>query len=196
MRYASIRQAPVFGATTQEGVEAGVGVELIRLKNTYAVVADSWWQAESQLRQLDLKWTSTDHDNMDQETIYRKLHDALDESNVEVNGDKEYGSGDANNSIESAAETIEATYQVPYLAHATMEPLNCTGWIHDGLCEVWTGSQNPLGLRAEVASALDYDDEQVVVHNQLLGGGFGRRASSDYGVITALVAAQVNHPVS
>ena len=195
MRYASVRQAPVFSAQTIDGVAGRNGIELVRLKNAYVVIADSWWEAESQLRSLDLKWSSTGYDDLHQESIYASLHQALDESNVQQNGEEVHVQGDAMVAYQASEKRLKATYQVPYLSQSPMEPLNCTAWHHDGVCEIWTGSQNPLGLRGEVASALGLSEEQVIVHNQMLGGGFGRRANSDYGVIAALASRHVNYPV-
>jgi len=76
-----------------------------------------------------------------------------------------------------------------------MEPMNCTAWVHDGRCELWTGSQNPLGFAADAAQAIDFDVEQVSLHNQFLGGGFGRRSMSDATVQAARIAATVDYPV-
>jgi isoquinoline 1-oxidoreductase beta subunit len=76
-----------------------------------------------------------------------------------------------------------------------MEPMNCTAWVHDDICELWTGTQNPLGFAAEVADVLDMNLEDVVLHNQYLGGGFGRRAFPDYTIQAARLAAEVHYPV-
>ena len=113
------------------------------------------------------------------------------------NGEEEIdvAKGDADVALASAARRIDAEYRVPYLSHSPMEPMNCTAWVHDDGCEIWTGSQNPLGFAAEVADALDLETENVTVHNQFLGGGFGRRAFPDYAVQAALIAAEVPYPV-
>ena len=195
MKYASVRQAPVFGAETRENTTDTNKVEMVRLKNAYVAIADSWWEAESHLRTLDLKWTSTNNDALDQESIYASLHEALEEENVRQNGEEQHVQGDVNVALQAPTKQLQATYQVPYLSQSPMEPLNCTAWHHDGICEIWTGSQNPLGLRGDVANALGLDEEQVIVHNQMLGGGFGRRANSDYSVITALASQHVSYPV-
>jgi isoquinoline 1-oxidoreductase beta subunit len=73
--------------------------------------------------------------------------------------------------------------------------MNCTAWSHDGQCEIWTGTQNPLGFAAEVAEAIDLDIDDVTLHNQMLGGGFGRRAFSDFTIQAARISAQVPYPV-
>ena len=114
-----------------------------------------------------------------------------------ANGDEivDFESGDARTAMASAARTVEAEYRVPYLSHAPMEPMNCTAWVHDDICEIWTGTQNPLGFAAEVADVLDMNLEDVVLHNQYLGGGFGRRAFPDYTIQAARLASEVHFPV-
>jgi len=100
----------------------------------------------------------------------------------------DFEKGNAIDALTDAESVVEAEYRVPYLSHATMEPMNCTAWIHDNVCELWTGTQNPLGFAAEVADALDMDLENVNLHNAYLGGGFGRRAFPDYTIQAHLVA--------
>ena len=114
-----------------------------------------------------------------------------------ANGDEitDMAIGDTETAIAAADSIVEAEYRVPYLSHAPMEPMNCTAWLHDGVCELWTGTQNPLGFAAEVADALDMDLEDVHLHNGFLGGGFGRRAFPDYTIQAARIAAEVSYPV-
>jgi isoquinoline 1-oxidoreductase beta subunit len=76
-----------------------------------------------------------------------------------------------------------------------MEPMNCTAWVHGGRCELWLGTQNPLGFVQQVAKAIDMDQSQVILHNQLLGGGFGRRAFDDFAIQAARIAADTPYPV-
>ncbi|MDH3266944.1 MAG: molybdopterin-dependent oxidoreductase, partial [Gammaproteobacteria bacterium] len=104
-------------------------------------------------------------------------------------------SGDALAAINSASQLIEAEYRVPFLAHSPMEPMNCMAWVHDDECELWLGTQNPLGFAKDVSKAIDVDLDNVILHNQFLGGGFGRRAFSDYAVQAARIAADVHYPV-
>src|SRR5262249_47471744 len=103
--------------------------------------------------------------------------------------------GDANKAIAGAATKIEATYQVPFLAHATMEPMNCTVHVRQDVCEIWVGSQAVARAEATAAKVLGLPPERVVVHNHLIGGGFGRRLEAD-GVARAVeIAKQVDAPV-
>ncbi len=90
---------------------------------------------------------------------------------------------------------LDAIYEIPYEAHATMEPMNCTAHFHDGLCEVWAPTQNPQEVLRAVTMAVDLPQEQVTVHVPLIGGGFGRRLQTDYAVEAAQVSQAVNAPI-
>ncbi len=94
-----------------------------------------------------------------------------------------------------ADKVVEATYTVPFLAHTTMEPMNATARVAGEQVEVWVGSQNPLGFRHEVADALEIDSAQVTLHQHMMGGGFGRRASGDVAVQAARLAKATGVPV-
>ena len=103
--------------------------------------------------------------------------------------------GDVDKAMAGAAIRIDAIYQVPFLAHATMEPMNCTVHCPQGRCEVWVGSQAMARAQATAAKAAGLPLEKVVVHNHLIGGGFGRRLEVD-GVVRAVqIAKQVDGPV-
>src|SRR5439155_4706054 len=103
--------------------------------------------------------------------------------------------GDADKAMASAATKVEATYEVPFLAHATMEPMNCTVHVRKDDCEVWVGNQAIARAQAAAAKVAGMPLDKVVVHNHLIGGGFGRRLEVD-GVIRAVqIAKQVDGPV-
>jgi isoquinoline 1-oxidoreductase beta subunit len=89
-------------------------------------------------------------------------------------------------------DALDALYVLPYEAHATMEPMNCTAYIHDGMCEVWAPSQNPQDVMGQVYNVVQ---KKVVVHVPLIGGGFGRRLASDFAIEAAQVAMAINAPV-
>src|SRR5204862_8087209 len=103
--------------------------------------------------------------------------------------------GDAAAAIAGAAKRIEAVYQVPFLAHAALEPANCTVHVRKDGCEVWTGSQVLARAQATAAGGTGLPLDKVVVHNHLLGGGFGRRLEVDYVTQAVRIAKQVNRPV-
>lgn len=103
--------------------------------------------------------------------------------------------GDALGYLSKATLKLEATYHNPFLAHATMEPMNCTAHVTSDGCELWVGTQIPTIAQKAVSEALGVDPSKVQVHNHLLGGGFGRRLEFDFIVQAALIAKQSKAPV-
>jgi isoquinoline 1-oxidoreductase beta subunit len=200
MKYATVKAAPVFGANVKSIDEMSIlnmpGVrKVVNLGNAVAVIADGYWQARQALDRLDLVFDESGYESVEQSDIFEQF--SADMDTAIANGDEivDFETGNADAAMTSAEKVIEAEYRVPYLSHAPMEPMNCTAWIHDDICEIWTGTQNPLGFAAEVAGALDMDLEDVVLHNQYLGGGFGRRAFPDYTIQAARLANEVHYPV-
>jgi isoquinoline 1-oxidoreductase beta subunit len=198
MRYATVQACPVFGGRVASleasAAEALPGVhKVVNLGNAVAVIANGFWTAKQGLDRVKITWDNGAAGGVDQAAVYAQFANSLD--HMGDGGHKDLELGDATRVLAAAAKVVEAEYRVPYLAHACMEPLNCTAWLHDGQCEIWTGTQNPLGFRADVAAALGLKDAQVKVHNQYLGGGFGRRAQSDYAIQAARLAQQTDGPV-
>lgn len=200
MKYATVKASPVFGATVKSvdanAIQDMPGVRrVVNLGDAVAVVADGYWQAKQALDSLPIEFTDTEHDAVEQSDIFRQFEADMDAATA--NGDEitDMAVGDAAAALAEADSVVEAEYRVPYLAHAPMEPMNCTAWLHDGICELWTGTQNPLGFAAEVANVLEMDINNVRLHNGYLGGGFGRRAFPDYTIQAARIAAEVNFPV-
>ncbi len=200
MKHAAIKMAPVFGGAVTRLDAASVqdmpGVrKVISLDNAVAVIADGYWQAKKALMSLDVEFDDGGNSQVEQGTIFSQFASDLDRAAAAGDEEVDLESGDAPAALEGASRLVEAEYRVPYLAHSPMEPMNCTAWVHDDQCELWTGTQNPLGFAKEVAAALDMETEQVTVHNQYLGGGFGRRAFPDYAIQAARLAGQVPYPV-
>jgi isoquinoline 1-oxidoreductase beta subunit len=200
MKYATVKAAPVFGSkvktvdTTvskdQEGVQ-----KILNLGNAIAVVADGYWQAKSALDALSFEFEITENDKISQNDIFSGYRKAMETALSEGELENHHKSGDVQKIFDNAATVIEAEYQLPFLAHATMEPMNCTAWVHDGKCEIWCGSQNPLGVRSRIAELLEMEPENVTVNNQLLGGGFGRRSETDVMEQAVLIAKEFDFPV-
>jgi isoquinoline 1-oxidoreductase beta subunit len=196
MKYAAIRITPVFGGTVEALDDTAArqmpGVrDVVDLGNAVAVVADGYWQAEQALEKVDVTFDDAHANTVDQAGIFAQFQADLDSGD----GSEDMVRGDAEGVLANADRVVEAEYRVPYLAHACMEPLSATVRIENDLCEVWVGSQNPLGFRGEVASALEMPDEQVKVYNHYMGGGFGRKSSGDYAVYAARIAKAVDQPV-
>jgi isoquinoline 1-oxidoreductase beta subunit len=200
MKYAVIKASPVFGGTVSSFDEAAIrdipGVQkVISLGDAVAVVADGYWQAKQALDRLPIEFDDAGNSRWEQSDIFDQFATDLDASARAGDEEKDFLAGDAKAALGDAARVVEAEYRVPYLAHSPMEPMNCTAWVHDGQCELWLGSQNPLGFAKETADAIDMDIENVVLHNQFLGGGFGRRAFADVAIQAARIAKEVPYPV-
>lgn len=196
MKYAAVYGSPVFGGTVSSiddtAARAMPGVrDVVNLDNAVAVVADGYWQAEQALKQVDVRFDDAHANATTQDTIFAQFTQALENDE----GNEDLVTGDAAAAFAQADSILEAEYRVPYLAHATMEPMNATARVTDSQCDIWTGSQNPLGFRGAVAEALEMSVEQVTIHNEYLGGGFGRRATPDYAVQAARIARASGYPV-
>jgi isoquinoline 1-oxidoreductase beta subunit len=200
MKYATVKASPVFGTNVESVNEASIqampGIrKVINLGDAVAVVADGYWQAKQALDRLEVKFEENGNETAEQSEIYHQFITNMDVATANNDEILDLKIGDARNALGGADTVITAEYRVPYLAHATMEPMNCTAWVHDDICEIWTGTQNPLGFAAEVANALEMDLENVHLNNAYLGGGFGRRAFPDYAIQAAKIAAKVAYPV-
>ncbi|XOV84870.1 MAG: molybdopterin cofactor-binding domain-containing protein [bacterium] len=200
MKHAAIVGAPVFGAqvVSFDGSRAkqmpGV-VEVVSLDNAVAVVADGYWQAEKALATVQVEWSKTGFENVSTESLFAQFEQDLQSARENGSAGEDVVLGDTAGAFAQADKVIEATYRVPFLAHTTMEPMNATARITDGQIEVWVGSQNPLGFRHEVADAMGVDAEKVTLHQHMMGGGFGRRATGDVAVQAARLAQATGAPV-
>lgn len=197
MRYAAIKASPVFGGEVvsfdASAIKSMPGVEaVVEIPNAVAVIADSYWRAQKAVDALPIVFQGGTSVGLDNATMYRQFDEALDTGSRE--NDREQGDVDA--AFAQADQVVEVSYSVPLLAHATMEPMNCTAVVRaDGTCEVWTGTQNPLGARGAAAEAAGLNENSVTVHNHMLGGGFGRRSDNDFVIQAVEIAKQVSYPV-
>ena len=195
MKIAAIAICPVPGGklkTVNEAKAKAVkGVhQIVRLGDAVAVVADHMGAARKGLAALDIEWDAGPNAKLGTADIVRELDAASQQAGAVARQD-----GDVEKALGEAARKIEAIYQVPLLAHATMEPMNCTVHVRPGACEVWVGTQVVARAQAAAAEVTGLAKEKVKVHNHLIGGGFGRRLDID-GVIWAVkVAQQVDGPV-
>ncbi|HMB62152.1 MAG TPA: molybdopterin cofactor-binding domain-containing protein [Eudoraea sp.] len=200
MKYAAIKASPVFGARLKPVGDAAIkgiaGVhKIVNLENAVAVIADGYWLAKTALEKIPVAFEESVHDAVGQDNIYEQYLKDMDAAIADGNELEDLQKGDVDGTLADAANVVEAQYRVPYLAHATMEPMNCTALVEKDRCTLWGGSQNPLGFVSSVAEALDLDTENVMFHNRYLGGGFGRRAMEDVAVQAALIAREVAYPV-
>jgi len=195
VKIATLAQSPVFGGRLKNvddtAAKAVKGVrQIVRLDDAVAVVADHMGAAKKGLAALVIEWDDGPHAKLNTQEIVGELEKAtLNPGAVAQN------IGDADKAMASAATEVEATYQVPFLAHATMEPMNCTVHVRKDGCEVWVGNQVIPRAQATAAKVTGLPLDKVVVHNHLIGGGFGRRLEAD-GVTRAVeIAKHVDGPV-
>jgi isoquinoline 1-oxidoreductase subunit beta len=179
MLYASVMTCPVFGGTLKrydfEAIKSLPGVRTaVEVPNGIAVVADSFWRAKTALEVMPIEWDFGAHANASSEAFRKTFREALDKQGAVAKEE-----GDALAAIKASAKVVEADYEVPYLAHATMEPMNCTAQVTPERVDVWVGTQNPEGALATAAEITAVPPENVYVHNCFLGGGFGRRFRND-----------------
>ena len=198
MKYATVKAAPVFGGRVLSVDESSIqdmpGVrKVVNLGDAVAVIADGYWQAKKALDRLAVEFSDGGNSAATQDGIFEQFAGVLDAA--ADGATRDFVSGDAAAALDGAAQVLEAEYRVPFLAHATMEPMNCTAWVHDDRCELWLGTQNPLDFAQKVAKTIGLDQTQVILHNQYLGGGFGRRAFEDFAIQAARLAADAPYPV-
>jgi isoquinoline 1-oxidoreductase beta subunit len=196
MVFASLIQAPVFGSdvVSFDGSEAlkqrGV-IQVIRIPHAVAVIADNWWRAKQARSFVKVKWSTTPHDGFSSQALARLADDALRQER----GLSYLSRGDAEDQIAqagqaSASRVLEARYHAPYLAHAALEPINCTARVHEGRVEVWASTQAASLARWRAAQVAGVETEQVTLHLPLVGGGFGRRLEIDMVVQAVQLAMQ------
>ena len=194
---AMVARPPVFGGSVKsfEGAEAlavpGVH-KVVQVPTGVAVIADHYWAAKLGRDALRVEWDLGPNAGLDSQQLlesFRKL--------AATPGASASQAGDATATLGKAAKTIEAEYSVPYLAHAPMEPLNCTVKLSKDKCEIWTGTQFQTLDQMIAGKITGLKPEQVEIHTQFLGGGFGRRANptSDFVSEAVYVAKAAGAPV-
>ena len=195
LKFATLAQSPVFGGKVKSvddtAAKAVKGVrQIVRLDDAVAVVADHMGAAKKGLAALTIEWDDGPHAKLGTDDILHELEQA-----TLTPGAVAQNVGDVAKAMQGAATKVEATYHVPFLAHAALEPMNCTVHVRGDACEVWVGNQVIARAQAAAAAVTGLPLDKVVVHNHLIGGGFGRRLEID-GVTRAVqIAKQVDSPV-
>lgn len=199
MVYAAIVQSPVMGGTVgtvdrdrvieKPGVRAVLELPATSMSEAaVVVVAEHYWQAKTALGELPVEWSPGAHASHDTDEQRARYAARLADEDGRVY-DK---AGTPEQAFAEAASVVEADYHAPYLAHATMEPINCTTVARsDGTAEVWVGNQAPTVARWVTANALDLDSDKVTLHTPYLGGGFGRRGEMDVVMQAAMIAREL-----
>ena len=198
VKFATLAASPVLGGTVahvdDRRARAVPGVrQIVVLDDLVAVVGDHMWAAKCGLDALDIRWNDGPNAEVSSDLIWSRLREA---SNREGAVAKDVGDvGKALRADGASREVVTATYEMPLLAHACMEPLNCTVHVSADSAEVWIGTQVMERVHAAVAKALSLPESRVTVHNHLLGGGFGRKLEPDMAYSAARIAKQVEGPV-
>jgi isoquinoline 1-oxidoreductase beta subunit len=216
MLFASVERSPVYGGAPRsfnaDEVKSAAPVRaVLELKSAHlthqfgetsgpgsrnyscagvAVVADSTWAAIAARKLLKVEWNEPPAASETTASLREQMHRFASAPGAVIRSD-----GDFDKAHAAADKRIEAVYEVPFLAHATMEPVNCTAHVRGDFCELWAPTQIPGAARASVASALGIPRENVKVHVTFIGGGFGRRLIQDYAVEAALISRDAGAPV-
>jgi isoquinoline 1-oxidoreductase subunit beta len=205
MLYATFEKCAVFGGKVvsanldeikaQPGVKNAFvlegGADLTGLLSGVAIVADTWWAAKSARGKLRVTWdegATAQQSSAGYAAKAAELFGQTPQRSVRADGD-------ATAALATSAKTVEATYEYPFLAHATLEPQNCTAHFADGKCELWAPTQNPESGRQLVAKTLGIPDTNVAIHITRSGGGFGRRLFNDFMAEAAAISKAAGAPV-
>jgi isoquinoline 1-oxidoreductase beta subunit len=169
-------------------LKAMPGLQLVVLDDLVAVVGPNFWAAKKGMDALDVKWNDGENAKINSDAIWRDL-----EQGTRQKGAVAKDEGDVEKSLKG--DRFDAAYEMPFLAHAPMEPQNFTVHVKDGACELWGGSQVQTATVKAAADALGIAPEKVTFHNFMLGGGFGRRLATDMVTKSVRVAQKVDGPV-
>jgi isoquinoline 1-oxidoreductase beta subunit len=196
MVYAAIATCPVFGGTLGSVDDTNAkripGVrQVVKADNAVAVIGDHTWAAKRGLAALVITWNEGAGANLSMKQIVDDLASAADHGNGAV----ARKDGDVSKGFSDAKTRIDAVYQQPFLAHATMEPVNCTVHVRPDGCDIWLGTQVPTRIVDTAVKVTGLPAEKITVHNHLLGGGFGRKLEFDMATQALKIGKQVNTPV-
>src|SRR6267142_1541133 len=194
MKFATVAACPVFGGKVGKVDDSAArkipGVQqIVVLDDMVAVVGDHMWAAKKGLDALTVTWDEGPNARISSKDIWQVLRAASEKDGAVAKSIGDIAKGLA------TGEKLEAAFELPFLAHATMEPLNATVHFKPDSCEIWTGTQIVSRVQAEAAKAAGLPIEKVIVNNHLLGGGFGRKLEPDMVVAAVRVAKQVDGPV-
>ena len=195
MLVATVARSPVFGGKVKSFDAAKAmaikGVRhVVEVPGGVAVAADSTWAAIKGREALSIAWDEGAVAELDSAAIRRRFEEESKKAGILARSE-----GDAAGTLAGAAKKLEAVYEFPFLAHATMEPMNCVADVRKDSAEIWAPTQSPQWAQGDVAKLLGIPKEKITVHTTLLGGGFGRRAMPDFVVEAVHVSKAVGAPV-
>lgn len=194
MKFATVAACPVFGGKVGK-VDDSAAVKLpgvskvVVLDDMVAVIGDHMWAAKKGLEALKIEWDEGPNAEITTKDIWDDLRKASQKDGAVAKSDGDIGKALA------SGDRFEAAYELPFLAHASMEPINATVHVKPDSCEIWTGTQIMTRVQSEAAKAAGLPIDKVIVNNHLLGGGFGRKLEPDMVVAAVKIAKQVDYPV-
>ncbi len=194
MKFATLRQCPVLGGKVRKVDDSAAkkvpGVQqIVVLDDLVAVVGDHTWAAKKGLDALVIDWDEGPNATVNSNDIWRELRAASEKDGAVARSEGDIGKALA------TGDRMDAAYELPFLAHATMEPINATVHCTASSCEIWIGTQVMTRVQSEAAKAAGLPVEKVTVNNHLLGGGFGRKLEADMVVAAVRIAKQIDGPV-
>jgi isoquinoline 1-oxidoreductase beta subunit len=194
VKFATLMACPVFGGKVRHVDDARAkalpGVrQVVVLEDLVAVIGDHMWAAKQGLAALTVEWDEGENSKVSSAQVWQQLRDASTQEGVVARSE-----GDAAAALKGA-DLLEAAYEMPFLAHATMEPMNCTVHVTPASCEIWVGTQVLSRAQAVGMKLTGLPAEKVIVHNHLIGGGFGRRLEVDYVAKAVRIGQHVDAPV-
>ena len=185
MMYATIRQSPVFGGEVlsydEDAAKSVRGVKkVVLIPNGIAVIADNTWRAKRGIEALNVKFHGGETKGLESKQIQAELLKSLDEEGKTTT---------------EANQVLDLEYEVPYLSHAALEPMNCTAIVAENYCEVWAPTQSQGGCMDAAKEITELDEEQIKINTTYLGGGFGRRGETDFVKHSLILAKELGKPV-
>ncbi|NLS03647.1 xanthine dehydrogenase family protein molybdopterin-binding subunit [Rhizobium sp. P32RR-XVIII] len=195
MKVAAVAISPVLGGkakTVDEKAALAVkGVrQVVNIDEAVAVVADHTGAAKKGLEAAAITWDDGPNSKVSNADIVKQLEEESQKPGVVARN-----VGDAGKALTEAAQRVDAIYQVPFLAHAAMEPMNCTVHLQKDRCDIWVGTQAPTITQSQVAELTGLPKDAIKIHNHLIGGGFGRRLEPDGTILAVKIAKHVDGPV-
>ena len=194
MKIAAIANCPVFGGKVGKVDDSAAmkvaGVrKVVVLDDAVAVIGDHMWAAKKGLEALKIEWNEGPNAKISTKDIWDDLRKASEKDGAIAKSVGDIAKGLA------SGDKFEASFELPFLAHASMEPINATVHVRPDACEIWTGTQIMTRVQSEAAKAAGLPVEKVIVNQHLLGGGFGRKLEPDMVVAAVKIAKQVDYPV-